>query len=543
MKPTFTSFLFFCVSLLIVCHTYGQSTDSLSHYSRLVNNPSNPEDLAKAYKFFTQEKIKHSKNHEHLVNEIHATQYLAQIQNTLGYTAESEKLNLESLMLLEKVQKKTDWTQLSYLRIINELGKIYRERKDYSQALALYDHALKNASRPVHIAILLNNKGQVYEFKKELNNALSNYEAAYSKALEANNSKEISRTLNNLSFIKSELSIAHAEKGLNEALSIRISNKHTYDLGSSYDRLARFYYKINDTIRARQFSTNFMQLANKTGVANQLLNALRLKIETGQSKFALRYITLNDSLNNLKQEQRNNFNYYVYQYDKKEKDLQKSQLFSERLLYLLLFLTLVALSIYFILKYKHKKEKLQEVYNTETRISRKIHDEVANDVYHVMTQLQTGANNNKELLDDLENIYIRTRDISKQNSSIDLKAPYSDLIKDLFLDYKDESVNVVTKDLQLIKWEDLNDIKRSTIYRILQELLTNMRKHSKASIVVLSFKQQGQQLVINYKDNGKGTDLTKGNGLQNAENRIHSINGTITFESELEKGFKAIITI
>ena len=213
------------------------------------------------------------------------------------------------------------------------------------------------------------------------------------------------------------------------------------------------------------------------------------------------------------------------------------------MLYLILFIALASLSIYFILKYKHKKEKLQEVYNTETRISRTIHDEVANDVYHVMTQLQTGNDNNAALLDDLENIYNRTRDISKQNSSIDLEMAYEELLKDLFISYRDDHVNVITKGLQHIEWKSLKDIEKSTIYRVFQELLTNMRKHSDASIVVLSFKQQGKSLIINYKDNGKGTDSIKGNGLQNTETRIHSIKGTITFESEIEKGFKAIITI
>ena len=78
---------------------------------------------------------------------------------------------------------------------------------------------------------------------------------------------------------------------------------------------------------------------------------------------------------------------------------------------------------------------------------------------------------------------------------------------------------------------------------MLQELLTNMKKHSNASIVVLSFEKSGKYLIINYKDNGIGTSLTKRNGLQNTENRIQSINGTITFESEINKGFKAIIMI
>ena len=70
-----------------------------------------------------------------------------------------------------------------------------------------------------------------------------------------------------------------------------------------------------------------------------------------------------------------------------------------------------------------------------------------------------------------------------------------------------------------------------------------MRKHSKASIVLISFNQTKNKIVIDYKDNGIGCDLVKNNGLLNAENRMTSINGTITFESQTNNSFKAKITV
>ncbi len=543
MKSTITSFLFFCLTILAVQLSRAQVTDSLTYYTGIVRNPTKPEDLAKAYTFFTKEKTKHANNKKSITNEIYATQFLAEIQKRLGYSSENEKLNLESLNLLEQIETKTEWTHISYLRIINELGIIYRERKDYTQALHLYQEALTSAITLNHQAVLLNNIGHVYESTEEYETALDYYQQAYDKAVASYNDRETARSLSNMSFIQSKLNLPQAESGLLEALEIRKTKKYNYDLSSSYNHLSRFYYSIKDTLSASKYSDDFLQLALKNNNVEHLQSALRLKIETSQPQYAKRYVAVNDSISALKQMQRNNFNYYVYQYDKKEKDLQKSQLISERLLYLLLLIALASISIYFILKYKHKREKLQEVYHTETRISRKIHDEVANDVYHVMTQLQTGTEQNKELLDNLENIYHRTRDISKQNSSINLDLPYSELLRDLFLSYQDDQVNVITKGLQLIHWEHLKDVQKGTLYRVLQELLTNMKKHSNASIVILSFEQKGKSLIITYKDNGKGTTLIKGNGLQNTENRIHSINGTITFESEIEKGFKAIIMI
>ena len=75
------------------------------------------------------------------------------------------------------------------------------------------------------------------------------------------------------------------------------------------------------------------------------------------------------------------------------------------------------------------------------------------------------------------------------------------------------------------------------------ELMTNMKKHSKANYVIISFEQLKDKLLINYKDTGQGTTIKKGNGLQNTESRIKAINGTITFESEPSKGFKVKIIV
>ncbi len=543
MKLKLYSFLFFSITISTFIELKAQVTDSLTYYSKAVDNPVNPDDLAKAFQFFNNEVLKYSKTEGNLTYEIYSLQQLAKIRKKTGYVSESELLHLKCLDLLNQIKNKTDWEQISYMSTINELGIIYRERQDYAQAINLYNKAISKAKKAEHLAVLYNNKGYVHEYKNELKLALSLYQNAYNKALKTNNKSEIARSLSNLSFLKSRLDINGAVDGLQAAFKIRKENNLLHEIGSSYDHLARYYYTIGDTTTSTMYSDDFLQLAHKSRMTDQIKSALKLKIETGEPQYAMEYINLTEDLNNLKERRRNNFNYYVYQYDKKEKDLQKSQLFNERLLYLILFIALASLSIYFVLKYKHRKEKLQEIYNTETRISRKIHDEVANDVYHVMTQLQTSAHDNKELLDNLENIYNRTRDISRQNSTINLTTPYVDLLQDLFLSYKDDQVNVITKGLPSINWEQLKDVQKTTIYRVLQELLTNMKKHSDASIVILSFEKSGKSLIINYKDNGKGTAIIKGNGLQNTENRIHSINGSITFESEIGKGFKAVIMI
>ena len=70
-----------------------------------------------------------------------------------------------------------------------------------------------------------------------------------------------------------------------------------------------------------------------------------------------------------------------------------------------------------------------------------------------------------------------------------------------------------------------------------------MKKHSDATVVAVTFKQDDKNTRINYNDNGIGCDLNKSGGLVNVENRIDSINGSIIFTSKINEGFKAEITI
>ncbi len=208
-----------------------------------------------------------------------------------------------------------------------------------------------------------------------------------------------------------------------------------------------------------------------------------------------------------------------------------------------ILIILSSIFIYFQLKSRHKKEKVQQVYATEIRISKKVHDEVANDLYHTMTKLQSENTIKEEILDDLEQVYIKTRDISKENSAIDFRENFESILNDLLLSYKDGYVNVITQNLSNINWNTISELKKTAIYRVLQELMTNMKKHSKATIAVLTFSKKNNNILINYKDDGIGCIIKKRGGLQNAENRIQSVGGTIIFESENTNGFKATIKI
>jgi signal transduction histidine kinase len=211
---------------------------------------------------------------------------------------------------------------------------------------------------------------------------------------------------------------------------------------------------------------------------------------------------------------------------------------------LVLFIILIV-SIANYLVAKNKREKIKASYNTETRISKKLHDELANDVYQTMAFAETqdlSTTQNKEILiSSLDTIYIRTRNISRENSNIDTGLAFISHLKDMMSGFNTPMVNVLINGVDIIKWTELENHKKIIVYRVVQELLVNMKKHSKCSLVVLTFKKNENKLQIDYTDNGVGignSELISKNGLLNVENRIHAIKGTITFDTKSNKGFR-----
>ena len=431
--------------------------------------------------------------------------------------------------------------------LYNHLGMIHRGLNNYDDALFYYDKSFHLVQDAIDSSAVFNNKGNVYKDQKKYVLAINSFKKAYRINWRIKDSLKSARTLSNLGFSESKLNRSTALPNMLKALSIR--EKLSRDKYPSYKHLSQYYLDRADTINALKYAKKGYKIAKKINSPAYKEDALSNLVDLGAHTFFYEYKTLIDSIAKAKQFQENKFAAAKYNFYEQEKIAKKNQLDKEqeqklKILWqiIVVLIILLFIAIYLVKKAHHKKEKVEEVLKTEARISKKVHDEVANDVYHVMTQLETNTNVKEDILEYLEDIYNKTRDISKENSTINFNEDFGELLKDLLLSYKSKNVNVITKNISSIHWKKVSNVKKTTIYRVLQELMTNMKKHSKASIVVLTFHQKSK-LIINYRDNGIGSRIKKQNGLQNAENRIKSASGTITFESQLEKGFKATISI
>ncbi len=551
MKKLTCSFLFFYLifsynSILRV--NAQQVNDSSHYYYKVTIKPKSSGDLIDAYKFFLKHKEESLKKGDTL-RAILNLRYIAEIQNKIGLLYDSENSIVQAMTYLDNLTGKDTLIE-SRIGIYNQLGMIYRQFSNYNKALKYYDKGLKITTNLSHIAQINNNKANVYRDLEDYVSAISEFKKTYEFYHKQDDTLKAARSLDNIGVAQSKINSIQAKINLEEALKMRQNLGYMPGVFTSYLHLAEYYKSVNDISKAHFYAKSALKVADSSNNLKYKENALSVLLDLKEDQEVKEYKTLMDSINKSKQLQENKYAASKYEYNQYLKKAQESELQKERqeklkLLYLFLGLLIfiLSVSVILILKSKHKKEKIKQVLKTETRISKKVHDEVANDLYHVMTKLQSGNDQQETVLDDLEDIYNKTRDISRENSSINVTKNYDQLINDLLLSYMHNEVKVITRNISKINWDALPNLKKQTLYRVLQELMTNMRKHSKASIAALTFNQTKSKIEIAYKDNGIGCKLEKQNGLLNVENRINSIDGTIIFESKVNKGFKVKIIV
>ncbi|WP_370477230.1 ATP-binding protein [Tamlana flava] len=552
MKYNFSFLLF--LGLVFLSHAtesnliQNKQIDSIQYYFNLANNPKDETSLPKAFDFFNKRKQESIRNND----SIATIKYLRQqaiIQYELGDYYGSESTAVEALQHL-KGYPDNDFAIFSKIGLYNQLGRTYMELMDYDAALYQFNKGLKLAEAGEYINIIKNNIALVHIERGDYELAEKEFLEVYQKSKRTSDKKQEARALDNLGFVESKLNRPNALEHLKKALQLRLEINDRHGIYSSYKYLSQYYKEKNQMSLANDNAELAYETAKSLGSSSYLEDALKNKMTIEGNESVQEFLKVNDSLKRVNQLRENKYALIKFNYAEQERlandyKFKQEKEKSQKIAYQFIgaFLVLIFIFIYFYLRFQHKKEKLQQVYNTEKRISKKIHDEVANDVYQVMSKYQNIQPVEDELLDDLELIYNKTRDISKENKSINFMKDFSIVLTDLLQNYNDENIRVIAKNLKSVSWSSISELKKTALYRVLQELMTNAKKHSQASFVIISFEKMNQRIAINYSDNGIGCILKKQNGLRNTENRIQAVNGTITFDSEPGKGFKAKITL
>jgi signal transduction histidine kinase len=443
----------------------------------------------------------------------------------------------------------------------NNLGLASQQLADYKGAISFYEKSLLYSSDQKTKLIVENNIANSYR-------RLNNYNASvviYNDILKQEiDTIEYARVLSNLAYTKwLQNSNYRATTDLLNALKIRKSKNDIVGLNASYSHLSD-YYANRKPDSSLYYASQMYHMAIRIKSPHDQIQALQKLIKSSpaiQAKaYFLRYQDLVDSVQIANNASKYQFAVIRFEAEKskaenlvlqKENAAKKYQIVKREIMLIFVIVILVAGAIIAKIWYKKRQQKVAlETKNTirenQLKTSKKVHDVVANGLYRVMTEIDNQDQIDKEaIVDRLDEMYQKSRDISYEvEHIIPKKQNFSEQIKSLLNSFITQHTSVIIKGNSADFWSKVSHETTYEIEHILQELMVNMKKHSKATQVDVSFKRMDNIISISYLDDGIGI---KGqpkyhNGLTNTGNRIKHLNGEITFDTQLEKGLRILIS-
>jgi signal transduction histidine kinase len=228
----------------------------------------------------------------------------------------------------------------------------------------------------------------------------------------------------------------------------------------------------------------------------------------------------------------------------------------------------VGILIAFICMYKKDKEKMLEanlnliqcsfneaerkISNEKVVISQSLHDSLGNQLVAILMNIRLlkRKESNLEKIAELEYVEELAKaatktlkdsveNIRQSRNSFDFEKELNNLI------FKFDRLNIIKIEYISSRVENcICEKYKILIFQIIQEAITNAVYHGKATRIKIIIDKRQEKLTCYIKDNGIGCrSIEKSYGLNGMVESVKKQNGTITFNSELNKGFeiKAIL--
>ncbi|MEC8831374.1 MAG: tetratricopeptide repeat protein, partial [Bacteroidota bacterium] len=445
----------------------------------------------------------------------------------------------------------------------NLLATNHRKLLNFEDALAYFQKALD----------LTDSAQDVLQFKNNLAVTYIDY-GKYQKAVDIlkdiiddpslnRTTTQYARVLDNLSYAKWLLDGRDETEALIKALTIRSQKNDRRGQISSYTHLGESNMKRNPDAAMAYFDT-VINIARKIRMPRAETDALMFIMQLQPHNIGVRnrYIILKDSLE--KEELMVKTQFAKYKYDDKQKqesilrlEMEKAEQTllatrerSRKIMSYLGSITLLlglSFAIYYFgqrtkrLKEETKTAKLVATLETEADMSRRLHDDFGAGLNQTMLMLQGDADKSK-ILDRLDGLYNQSRSFSREVNEVNTGPNFKEELSEMLRFSTTSQTNLIITGAKDMDWDSIQPLSKMVIYKILQELMINMGKHSNATLTTIGFKVSGNTLLVNYSDNGVGAskrELNSKNGLRNTEKRIQAIGGSITFDSDKGAGFNA----
>ncbi|WP_148639119.1 tetratricopeptide repeat-containing sensor histidine kinase [Aquimarina longa] len=530
----------------------------LGYYNREQDNH------LEAFKYYNQA-FKIRRDFKDSVGSGRCLMEMSNVQKTLGDYNAAKTIATDGLRYVENSTEYRIIAGLcqSIAISFNELGSQEEALFWNSKILNLYNDSVAKKKIGTHnLPIFKNSRAIILARQKNYQESIHILQALLKNKNVIQKRTRYAQILCNLGYIKflQNSENIESETMLLEALSIRQQEKDIFGLYSSNLYLAR-YYKNKNFKKTRHYANEAYENVKDFRDYEALLQILTLITELNPNSLEDHQRFKDASLKLMELRKKTREIYAPTRFENasllkqnEAKNRKITEVRNQNAVYLLgillLFISIIFVAYFFrqrthYLSQQNRIVQFQASYETETRIAKRLHDELGNDIFQVMLQYQKDPYD-PQIKDKLNSTYVKARDISRENNEFDTGSAYAEELNNMLQNYALNGVQLIVVGFNKIDWSQMDETIKITIYRVLQELMTNMQKHSKASLVKLMFSKTNDILTITYSDNGVGIaeegTISK-NGLRNTEKRIKALHGKLIFDSEKDKGFKAKIEI
>ncbi|MGE4346761.1 MAG: tetratricopeptide repeat protein [Flavobacteriaceae bacterium] len=470
---------------------------------------------------------------------------------------------------------------------LHNIAIIYQKTKDYNQAL-------KYAKKALKIRQQIDNKdfiaesylfiGGVYHLVGEFEEAKKTLLIAEKIFIEiSNHPVGLSLTYNNLGMLyKDKGELKKAEDLFKKALALQKNQEGRYeDLINTLYNLSYVAIAQKDYTTAKKYASEANNIATQQNLLPGKRNALEALSDAlaGLKDYEKAFFThkeLLDVADSLLNEEKSKqiLNLEVkYQTAQKDKTIaeqalvlsEKDRKLAQRKMWLIFIgsFAILSLIIFYVIQNKKRvrlqKEEEQKINSAifeseqkeRVRIARDLHDSIGQKL-SVMKMLLPKADGNENLTkisSFLDETATEVRSISHNLIPEILNFGLIKAIDEIADKINStENIKVEFKADETLKQLSLPKQTEVSLYRIVQEILSNIVKHSQTDKILIEIKSLSGFVQINIKDNGVGFDTnvideSEGLGWKNIFARIKLINGNLKIQSEKNKGSDFLINI
>lgn len=180
----------------------------------------------------------------------------------------------------------------------------------------------------------------------------------------------------------------------------------------------------------------------------------------------------------------------------------------------------------------------------KVRIGRELHDGIAQEIVAVKLAMQQ-KNADAKLIEELTRISLDIRNISHELMPQTLKEYGLKLAIDDICQKILAPSGIRYEVHSALPEERMANKIEITLYRVFQELVHNIIKHSHATEVLVQLRKMNTHILLVVEDNGKGMTEEKKNGIgiSNLKSRVQLLDGNLQYDSSENEGTTAIVRV